>query len=442
MSADPSTNKSDPIQHRIGRGIALYIAKLRLFSRNARLYLLNTIIGGVAFGIFYLLFNFYALSLGFDEATVGQLLTVSSMVALLGALPAGYLSDRIGRKPSLLIANVIMGLAILGMVYWRAAAGLYLMNAILGLSQALFGVTFGPFLMENSGEEERTYLFSFGAGFQTTAAFAGNWLGGRLPTLIGNAVGASATSPDAYAWSVACVGLMSLLGLIPLMLLRRHDTPLKPDEERLTPFQYARKNPRLLTKLISPMLITSLGAGLMMPFLNIFYRTVHNQPDATIGTLFAWGSLAMGIGLLLAPPLADRWGKIQVVVVSQAISIPFLLMLGFAPWFSLSAAAYLIRLTLMNMSGPVYDTFVMEYAAPEARATVASLVSMSWSFGWAFSPTVSGWLQVRFGFDPVFLSTVSTYILAIFLYWRFFWQESTPKRATIPSEASPTNQDM
>jgi MFS family permease len=82
----------------------------------------------------------------------------------------------------------------------------------------------------------------------------------------------------------------------------------------------------------------------------------------------------------------------------------------------------------MNMSWPVYDAFVMEHAEPEARATVASLVSMSWNFGWAFSPTLSGWLQVRYGFDPVFLGTISTYILAIVLYWRFFWRNSeTPK---------------
>ncbi len=423
MSSSRLSNKPNPPQSRFLRGLQLYANKLRLFKPNARLYLLNTIISGVAYGIFRLLFNFYALSLGYDEALVGQLLTVSSLVALIGALPAGYVSDRIGRKPSLLLANITFTMSILGMVLWRSPAGFYMMNAVIGLAQSLMGVTMGPFLMENSDEEERTYLFSFNAGFQTTAGFAGNWLGGRLPTWLGTTVGVSATSSTAYGWAIAVISGTSLFGILPLVLLKRQRTPHQADEVSLSPFQYARKNPRLLGKLVAPMFVTSLGAGLLMPFMNIFFRVAHAQSDATIGSLFAWGSLAMGIGLLLAPPLADRWGKIQVVVVSQSLSIPFLILLGFSPLYWISATAYLVRLALMNMSWPIYDAFVMEHAEPEARATVASLVSMSWNFGWAFSPTLSGWLQVRYGFNPVFLGTISTYIVAITLYWYFFLRE-------------------
>lgn len=399
-----------------------YVAKLRLFQRNAWLYLLNTVVIGLSFGIFRLLFNFYVLSLGHDEALLGQLLTVSSLVSLAGALPAGYFSDRLGRKPSLLLSTVLYAVAMLGLVVWRSVPGLYLMNGLMGVAQSLAGVTSGPFLMENSGEDERTYLFSFNMGSRMMAVFVGNWLGGWLPTWLGQAGGVAATSATAYGWAIACVAATSFLGLLPLAFLRRRYTARQAGEESLSPFQYARQQPALLGQLIAPMLITSLGAGLLMPFMNVFFRNVHGRSDAAIGTLFAWGSLAMGLGLLSAPPLADRWGKIRVVVVTQALSIPFLFTLGFAPWFGLSALAYLVRLALMNMSNPVYQAFVMERVDPNARATVASLVSMSWNFGWSFSPTISGWLQVRHGFDPVFVGTISTYLVAIYLYWRFFWR--------------------
>jgi predicted MFS family arabinose efflux permease len=53
-------------------------------------------------GVFRLIFNFYALSLGFDEALLGNLITTSSFVALIAALPMGYLADVIGRKASLI----------------------------------------------------------------------------------------------------------------------------------------------------------------------------------------------------------------------------------------------------------------------------------------------------------------------------------------------------
>ena len=134
----------------------------------------------------------------------------------------------------------------------------------------------------------------------------------------------------------------------------------------------------------------------------------------------------MAIGLMIAPLLADRYGKIQLVVVSQALSIPFLAVMGYAP-YALSAGAYLIRLALMNMSGPVYQTFVMEKVAPERRATVASLSSMAFNFGWAFTPSISGWLQTNYGFGPIYAWTIVLYVLSTYLYWVFFWRGSGAK---------------
>jgi uncharacterized membrane protein AbrB (regulator of aidB expression) len=61
---------------------------------------------------------------------------------------------------------------------------------------------------------------------------------------------------------------------------------------------------------------------------------------------------------------------------------------------------------------------------------------MSWNFGWAFSPTISGWLQVRYGFGPPFLGTIILYILSVYLYWAFFWRGGRPQEtAAVPATA-------
>jgi MFS family permease len=405
------------------RVLGEYADNLRKFKPNARLYLLNMVIAGAAMGIFRLLFNFYVLSLGYDQALLGNLVTINSLSALLAALPSGFLADKIGRKASLLIAGALSSFSIFWMVLFPGIAVFYAANILFGLSQSLAAVTMGPFLMENSGEEERTYLFSFSSGLQMASASVGSWIGGYLPTWMGTRLAVSPTDSSAYAGALMIIAFVELLGIIPLLFLR---SPRLEHSERsvFAPIKYAQQHPVMLGKLILPMLLTSIGAGLIMPFMNVFYRQVHLQPDPVIGALFAWGSLAMGIGLLLAPPLADRYGKIQVVVITQALSIPFLIMMGFSPWFGLSASAYYIRVALMNMSGPVYQTFVMERVDQSARATVASLVSMSWNFGWAFSPMISGWLQVNYGFGPVFLGTIILYSVSIYLYWAFFWKRS------------------
>jgi MFS family permease len=265
-------------------------------------------------------------------------------------------------------------------------------------------------------------------------ASVGSWIGGYLPSWIGLTRGVPAVSSQAYAGALLVVSITFAIGLIPLAMLR---TPRLQRSERsvFAPLSYASKQPSLLGKLILPILVTSIGAGLIMPFMNVFFRQVHHQPDPVVGSLFAWGSLAMGIGLLLAPPLANRMGKIQLVVATQALSIPFLIILGFSPIFWLSTMAYFIRLALMNMSTPVYQTFVMEHVEPSARATVASLVSMAWNFGWTLSPTVSGILQVRYGFGPPFLGTIILYTISTLLYWAFFLRgRQEPEPAPVPGD--------
>ncbi len=409
--------------HRLYRASGEYVDNIRAFQPNARFYLLNVVVTGAAMGVYRLLFNFYVLSLGFDEALVGNLVTTSSLTALLVALPMGYLANFLGRKASLVISGALVSLSIFGVVIWPVQPVFYVMNVISGVGQSLAAITMAPFLMENSGEAERTYLFSFSSGIQMAMASVGNWVGGYLPTWVAASAGVTPVSSTAYAGALLVIAVVAVVGILPLLFLR---TPRleRMDRSIFAPLTYASHHPAQLGKLILPMLLTSIGAGLIMPFMNVFFRVVHNQPDPVIGTLFAWGSLAMGIGLLIAPPLADRMGKIQLVVVTQALSIPFLILLGFAPWFWVGALSYYIRLALMNMSTPVYQTFVMEQVEAPARAMVASLVSMAWNFGWAFSPTISGWMQVNYGFGPPFLGTIILYVISVYMYWSFFWRDA------------------
>jgi len=399
--------------------IKTYIQRVGAFKPNAVKYLISIMIFGAGFGVHRILFNFFLRSMGYDETLMGLLSTVSSMTVLIAALPMGYLADMLGRKRSLVISGLLIGPCIILMVVFPSITMLITMNILMGIGSSLGSVTSGPFLMENSSEVERTYLFSISSGLRMAAFSVGDWVGGYLPTWFGGLFNVSPVSTTAYAWAIAMAGALVIIAVIPRLMLTRN---ILPFEERsiFAPLSYARENPGMLTKLLLPMFITSIGAGLIMPFMNIFFSKVHNQPDPVIGTMFAWGSLAMGVGLILAPAFADRYGKIKVVVLTQGISIPFLIMLGFSPVFSLSAIAYYVRLTLMNMSSPIYQTFVMEKVESESRAMVASLNSMVHSFGRAFSPVISGWMQVSYGFAPPFIGTIILYVIAIAMYFVFF----------------------
>jgi MFS family permease len=260
------------------------------------------------------------------------------------------------------------------------------------------------------------------------SVFVGNWLGGYLPSWIASVRNFDPSGSSAYGGALLLISLVAIIGFVPLIFVRSINGK-ESRSQNFTPIAYARKNPKMLSKILLPTLLFSLGAGLFIPFMNVFFRVVHGQTDQVIGTLFAWGSLAMGIGLMIAPPIAERLGKIQFVTLTQGLAIPFMMILGFAPTFGLSAIAYYVRMGLMNMSNPIYQTFIMEQVDAGSRATIASLYSMIWSFGRAFSPSVSGWLQVNYGFDPVFAGAIGLYILAVFMYWVFFLR---PARKQVP----------
>jgi MFS family permease len=334
----------------------------------------------------------------------------------------GYLVDLWGRKQALILQTTLLTCSVVLMSLWPDITIFYVMNAIIGLAMSVGSVAMGPFLMENSDEEERTYLFSFSSGLQMASMFAGNWVGGYLPTWVGAYRLVDPESSTAYAGALLIVGLIGALGLVPLLFIRAIKSKDLRDNV-FAPIKFAKENPKLLGKLFVPLILISIGAGLFVPFLNVFFRVVHNQPDPVIGSLMAWGSLAMGIGLLIAPPIAERMGKLRMVVVTQALSIPFMILLGFVPVFAISAMAYYARMALMNMSNPIYQNFVLEQVDPSSRATIASLNSMTWSVGWAISPTISGSLQVAYGFGPPFAIAISLYAVAILLYWLFFLRE-------------------
>ena len=48
------------------------------------------------------------------------------------------------------------------------------------------------------------------------------------------------------------------------------------------------------------------------------------------------------------------------------------------------------------------------------------MLQLMWEVGWTVGPYISGVVQARYGFAPLFISTATLYSLAIGLMWLFF----------------------
>ncbi|MBN1922865.1 MAG: MFS transporter [Anaerolineae bacterium] len=406
-----------------------YLENIRRFSPDARRFLWVSALQGTGHGVFQLFFNFYILSLGHQEGFLGLLISLPSMTALFFVLYAGYITDKIGRRSAFFLGGILSGIAQIIMLLLPTPAVLILSGILRGIGMSLFGAATAPFLMENSSPSERTHLFSFNSGISTMSSFIGNFAGGALPAAFAWLLHVDAQSSRAYGWSLAMTTLLSLLALLPILKLR----PDKPNAQRkiVSPFAALQEHRGAMVKLLLPSLIISMGAGLLIPFLNLFFRSRYQLGDGTIGMLFGFGSLGMGLAILIAPILAERWGKAMTVVVTQGLSIPFMIVMGFVYNLPLAIISFFMRMALMNLSGPVYQTMVMEESDESTRTTAASLYNMIWNMGRAISPSISGPIQQVYGFDPVFGLTIGSYAISVYMVYRWFvWRRPRATPAT------------
>jgi len=84
---------------------ASYFGKVRSFSSNAKLYIVHVFGMDFIYGTWEVLFNLYLLAIGFDPAFIGLRLIIGGVAGALSALPAGMISDRIGRKASFITGD-------------------------------------------------------------------------------------------------------------------------------------------------------------------------------------------------------------------------------------------------------------------------------------------------------------------------------------------------
>ncbi len=392
-------------------GLRLYMEQIKRFSPEVRLYLMVSTLQGIGSGIFQLFFNFYILSLGYREDFLGVLISLPALIGLLVSLAAGYVSDLIGRKRTFIIGGVLAVVSQGMMLLWPTYFMLIFSRVISGLGNSLFSVASAPFLMEHSTEEERVHLFSFNSGLGTMSSFIGTTFGGALPAFFAVRMGVAPTSSTAYAMAMWTTTLLMFIALVPLARL-----PMEQRVQAQRPRElleaFARQKV-LMTKLFLPSLLISIGAGLLIPFMNIFFRNRYGLTDAQIGALMGTGALGMGVAFLFAPLLANRWGKALSVVITQGLSIPFLFILGYVHHLELAILAYFVRMALMNLSTPIYQIIVMEKVDEKTRGMAASLNAMVWNFGRAISPAFSGPIQRYWGFDPIFALTIAFYAVSV-----------------------------
>ncbi len=408
------------------------LAPYRGLHRNVRLIVgawLFAFLGASMGGLF---FNFYLQELGFDQGFVGLFNAVSPFVAVLFGVPSGMLADRLGHRAAIRAGGVLAVIGFWGIVASATQTALLAWMALVGAGTVLIFTSSAPLLTASATRAQRTAAFSLESATYSLTYLAGNLLGGPLPRWLGSLIGAEAHSVPALRLTLGAAALCLTVGLIPLAFVQKaphlEEPPPPPSSADPAPGPVRVTHPaRLFFWLLLPNFVVAFGAGPIIPFLNQYLRVKFNLSFESIGAVFAWSSVVTMVGVLAQPHLAARFGKVRSVVFVQAVSIPFLLLLGFAPWFWVVAAAMGVRSALMNMGSPVYQAFCMDHVPVRLRATFTGLWQSCWSIGWGLGTLGSGWLQDTMGqlraFTLLFGTMTAFYLLSIALLWWLWGRE-------------------
>jgi MFS family permease len=188
--------------------------------------------------------------------------------------------------------------------------------------------------------------------------------------------------------------------------------------------------PRQFWVLFGGMLISSIGGSMVWPFLTIYMRQRLDVPLTTVGLLL---SLNSGAGLattFVAGPVADRFGRKGVMVLSLLANC--VIYVAMIPAAGLPLWAILV--TLMGAFGPLFrvgsNAMVADLIGPDQRPSAYALLRMGNNLGIAIGPAIGGFVAaVSYARTFLIASAASAAFSLLIL---FLVQETLPLADSTP----------
>ena len=420
--------------------IAALAGRYRGFQPDARRFLIVTLVGGAAMSLWWIDFNLYLASLGFDASRIGIIATAGSIASAVAAFPASAWSDRVGRRLVMAAGTVAGIVAVTGMIWTADPTAILLLVALFGAGNMAVQVVAVPYMSEHSEPDHRSELFALQFAISTATNIVAAVLGGIVARSIAEGLGFVPDGPDTYR---IILGFMAVLqGRRLLSIGEPAAFPMARAQARawsIARFGLTIHDRRTFFRLLLPGLLISIGAGQVIPFLNLFVQAKFGLDLAALNGVFALTSVGTMLAILYQPTLARRFGRLRSVVLVQSVSIPFLIVLGFSPVLWTVIAAMTIRNSLMNAGNPIFNAFAMDRVSGPERATLAAAMSLMWSIGWVIAGAYYSVVHAALGFDAGytvnFATIIALYTGATWLYWRWFRDAEPSGTSTEPQSA-------
>jgi MFS family permease len=367
----------------------------------------------VGFGLVIPLLPFYGERFGASPQQITILVAVYSLMSMLAAPLWGRVSDRIGRRPVLIVSMAAAAVAYLWLGLASALWMLFAARSLAGLcagniaaAQAYIADVTTP---ENRARGMGMIGAAFGLGFIIGPALGGFVAGNDLATADLRTPGLIAAGLSA----AACLG--AVLALRESLAAGARS---RPRRGRLAVLRDALRRPSLSRLLAVFFLVILAFAGMEATFALWAMRQFAWGP-AQVGYVFTYvGLLSAAMQGGLIGPLSRRFGEEALLLAGLALIALGLLALPFAGSLAVLLPAVTGLALGMGAMQPSLNSLISRRAGTEEQGEMMGVAQSVGSFSRVVGPAVAGVLFAAAGKSSPFLWGAVLVAAALSLAWR------------------------
>ena len=318
---------------------------------------------------------------GLSMTVVGAIMLASALVAAVGRLAGGELSDRFGRRPVLLTAMALRVAVFVGMTLlvglrgpvW-AIAGAYLLVRLTG---AFAMPAISAMVADLAPEGRRTESYGLLRAGTNLGWGAGPALGGYLATVF------------PYAALFAFTALFSLIALALVVAFVRESHHAREPRAGLKALAETFRDLRFVA-FVGLSLLVLVAGGQLVSTLSVFVVARLGYSEAAFGGLLTLNGLLVAA---LQYPIArwtERRPRLLGLVIGAFLYGAGYLLFGWVRAYSALMGAIVVVTFGEMLFAPTTLSVVADLAPPARRGRYMGAFGLAESFGWSAGPFLGG----------------------------------------------------
>jgi DHA1 family multidrug resistance protein-like MFS transporter len=377
-------------------------------SNRKQVFILSfaLVVVSLGFGMVIPLFPFYVDRLGGGGKELGLLIAIASLTELLFGPVWGGISDRVGRKPILMLGMVGYGLSSLLFGLSTQLWMLYASRALSGVLSAATASTAMAYIGDSTSNEDR----GGGMGILGAAMGLGVILGPGFGGWLG---GIALATPFFAAAGLSLASMALILCLLPESL---------PAEARQGAGSKVKANQlgELWRALFSPIgillfmaFLASFGLANFEAVFGLYALEKFSYGPEQVGVILAVVGLVSAIGKVFTGSLTRRWGDAAVIktsLLTGSVGFLVLLLANTYPTILLATGFFVLSKTFLR---PAVLSLTSKQA-PIGQGAAMGLSNSAMSLGRIVGPIWAG-LIFDVNYDYPYLSGAAILFIGFFL---------------------------